>query len=95
VDFSKHKLDKIVAGGKGKKKYPARQYKVCAAHKKRSETTCSCKFYIVLLHKGCYFEKYHSIRNYETLYAVSSGLSSGVSSVQSNCKEEYIPGLNM
>jgi hypothetical protein len=30
-DFSKHKLDKFVAGGDGKKKYPARQCKVCAA----------------------------------------------------------------
>jgi hypothetical protein len=33
-DFSKHKLDKIVAGGEDKKKYTARQCKVCAAHKK-------------------------------------------------------------
>jgi hypothetical protein len=68
ADFSKHKLDKTVAGGKGKKKHPARQYKVCAAPKKWSETTRSCKFYIVLLHKGSCFEKYHSIRNYKTLY---------------------------
>ena len=67
ADFSKHKLDKTVADGKGKK-YPAKQYKVCAAPKKWSETTCSCKFYIVLFHKGSCFEKYHSIRNYETLY---------------------------
>jgi hypothetical protein len=52
ANFSKHTLDKIVACGKGKKKYPARQYKVCAAHKKWSKTTCSCKFYIVLLTKG-------------------------------------------
>jgi len=44
ADFSKHKLDKIVAGGKGKKKYPARQYKVCAAHKKRSEILNSTLF---------------------------------------------------
>jgi hypothetical protein len=33
-DFSKHKLDKIVAGGKGKNKYPESQCKVCAAHMK-------------------------------------------------------------
>ena len=33
-DFGIHKLEKIVAGGEGKKKYPARQCKVCAAHKK-------------------------------------------------------------
>ena len=33
-DFRIHKLGKIVAGGEGKKKYPARQCKVCAAHEK-------------------------------------------------------------
>jgi len=33
-DFRIHKLEKIVGGGEGKKKYPARQCKVCAAHKK-------------------------------------------------------------
>ena len=33
-DFRIQKLEKIVAGGKGKKKYPARQCKVYAAHKK-------------------------------------------------------------
>jgi hypothetical protein len=33
-DFSEHKLDNIVAGGEGKKKYPARQCKGCAEHKK-------------------------------------------------------------
>jgi len=37
-DFRIHKLEKIVGGGEGKRKYPARQCKVCAAHKKRSET---------------------------------------------------------
>ena len=37
-DLRKHKLEKIVGGGEGKMKYPARQCKVCAAHKKRSET---------------------------------------------------------
>jgi len=31
-DFRIHKLEKIAAGGEGKK-YPARQCKVCAAHK--------------------------------------------------------------
>jgi len=44
-DFRIHKLEKIVGGGgEGKKKYPARQCKVCAAHKKRSETRNICKF---------------------------------------------------
>jgi len=33
-DFIMHKLEKIVCGGKGKKKHPTRQCKVCAAHKK-------------------------------------------------------------
>ena len=28
-----HKLEKIVGSGEGKKKYPARQCKVCAAYK--------------------------------------------------------------
>jgi hypothetical protein len=37
-DFTIHKLEKIVVGGKGKKKYPVRQCKLCAAHKKRSAT---------------------------------------------------------
>jgi len=63
-DFRIHKLEKIVGGGEGKKKYPARQYKVCAARKKRSETRNICKFCIVLLHKGSCFEKYHSVTNY-------------------------------
>jgi hypothetical protein len=36
-DFRIHKLEKIVAGEKGKEKYPARQWKVCAAYKKQSE----------------------------------------------------------
>jgi len=33
-DFRIHKLEKIVDEGEGKKKYPARQCKVFAAHKK-------------------------------------------------------------
>jgi len=37
-DFRIHKLEKIVGGGEGKRKYPARPYKVCAAYKKQSET---------------------------------------------------------
>jgi len=37
-NFRIHKLENIVGGGEGKKKYPARQCKVCAAHKKQSET---------------------------------------------------------
>jgi len=33
-DFRTHKLEKTVGGGEVKKKYLARQCKVCAAHKK-------------------------------------------------------------
>ncbi|GFG28455.1 hypothetical protein Cfor_11355 [Coptotermes formosanus] len=58
-DFSKHKLDKIFAGGEGKKKYPARQGKGCAEHTKRSETTYICKFCVVRLHKGSCLERRH------------------------------------
>jgi len=63
-DFRIHKLEKIVGGGVGKKKYLARQCKVCAAHKKRSETRNICKFCVVPLHKGSCFEKYHSVTIY-------------------------------
>jgi hypothetical protein len=63
-DFRIHKLEKIVGGWEGKRKYSTRQCKVCAAHKKRSETRCICKFCVVPLHKGSCFEKYHSLRNY-------------------------------
>jgi hypothetical protein len=62
-DFIIHKLEKSFGGGEGKKKYPARQCKVYAAHKKRSETRNICKF-CVLLHKGSCFEKYHSLTKY-------------------------------
>jgi len=63
-DFRIHKLEKIVAGGEGKKKYPARQCKVCAAHEKQSETRYICKFCVVPLHKQFCFEKCHSVTNY-------------------------------
>jgi len=64
--FSKQKLEKTVAGGKSKK-FLARQFKVCAAHKKQSETRYICKLWIGPLHKGSCFKKYHSIRNCYTL----------------------------
>ena len=63
-DFRTHKLEKIVAGGKGEKKYPVRQCKVCAAQKKRSATRYICKFCSFPLHKGSCFERYHNLRNY-------------------------------
>jgi len=62
-DFRIHKLEKIVGGVEGKKKYPARWCKVCAAHKKQSETRHIYKFCVVPLHKGSCFEKYHSVTN--------------------------------
>ena len=63
-DFRIHKLEKIFGGWEGKRKYPARQCKVCAARKKRSETRYVCKFCIVPLHKGSCFERYQSLTNY-------------------------------
>jgi hypothetical protein len=62
-DFRIHKLEKIVGGGEGKKKYPARLCKLCAAYKKQSGTRSICKF-CVPLHTGSCFEKYHSLMNY-------------------------------
>jgi len=56
-DFRIPKLEKGFGSGEGKKKYPARQCKVCAAHKKRSETRYICKFCVFPLHKGSCFEK--------------------------------------
>jgi hypothetical protein len=63
-DFRIHKREIMFAGGEGNKKYPARQYTVCAARKKRSEARNICKFCVVPLHKGPCFEKYHSVMNY-------------------------------
>jgi hypothetical protein len=63
-NFSKHKLGKIVDGGQGKKKYPARQCRVCSAHKKWSETRYICQYCVVPLHKGSCFEKYHTLKCY-------------------------------
>jgi hypothetical protein len=56
-------LKKLLVVGREKRQNPARQRKVCAAHKKRSETRYICKF-CVLLHKGYCFEKFHSVTNY-------------------------------
>jgi hypothetical protein len=51
-DFRIHKHEQIYGGGEGNKKYPARHCKVCAAHKKRSETRSMCKFCVFRLTKG-------------------------------------------
>jgi len=67
-DFRIQKLEKTVGGREGKMKYPARQCKVCAAHKRQSETRNICKFCVVPLYKGSCFEKYHSVTNYLTIY---------------------------
>jgi hypothetical protein len=66
-DLSKHKLDKTVPGEEGKK-YPARECKGCAEHKKRSEATYVCKFCVFPRHRGSCFERYRSLRNYWNLY---------------------------
>jgi hypothetical protein len=63
-NFSKHKLQKIVASGQGRKKYPVTQHTVCSAHQKRSETRYICEYCIVPLHKGSCFEKYHTLKYY-------------------------------
>jgi hypothetical protein len=64
-DFRIYKLEeKEISGGKEKKKNSTRQCKVCAAHRKQSETRCILKFCIILLHKEPCFEKYHSLTNY-------------------------------
>jgi len=41
---------------------------VCAAHRERSETRHICKLYVVPLHKGSCFEKYHSVTKYYNIY---------------------------
>ena len=51
-NFRIQKLEKIVGSGEGKRKYPARQCKVCASHKKRSETKYICKFALFCFTKG-------------------------------------------
>ena len=66
--FTIHKLQKIVGGEGGKRKYPARMCKLFAAHKKQSETKNIRKFCDVTLHKGSCFEKYHSVTNYQIIY---------------------------
>jgi hypothetical protein len=54
----------MFAGEEGNKKYLAKQCRMCAAFKKRSETKNIRKFCVVPLHKGSGFEKYHSVINY-------------------------------
>jgi hypothetical protein len=66
---------KKTGGGKGKKKYSTRQCKVCAAHKKQSETRYIFKFCIVLLHKEPCFENDELL---DYLHAVSAIWGSGV-----------------
>jgi len=62
--FRIHKLEKIVGGRKGIKKYPAQQWK-CVLHIRSTVKLDTCvKFCIVLLLKGSCFEKYQSVKNY-------------------------------
>jgi len=75
TDFSKHKLDKIVAGGEGKQ-YPTRQCKVYAVDKNQRETGHNCKFCIAPHHKGSYFKKLEIGRLYEVYSVLGSVVSS-------------------
>jgi len=50
-DFSKHKLDKTVAGGEDTQYY-ARQGKVGATHKQRSASRCISKYSLFCFTKG-------------------------------------------
>jgi len=63
-DMQKHVLEKIVGSEWGKRKYTARRCHVCAAHKQRSETWYICKFWLVPLHKGECFQRYHTLKHY-------------------------------
>jgi hypothetical protein len=63
-NFSKHKLGKTVGGGQEKKKYPVGQCGACSGQKKWSETRYICEYCAVPLHKGCCFEKYHTLKYY-------------------------------
>jgi len=83
-DFRIHKLEKIVGDGEGKRKYHARQCRVCATHKKRSETRFICKFCVVPLHKGSCSEKYRSLKNYYNIYM--QFLQSGAQENNLECK---------
>jgi hypothetical protein len=64
--FSKYKQEKIVTAGQGKKKYTARQCRVCAKKMKQHETRYICKWCVVPLHRGSCFERFHSIKHYWT-----------------------------
>jgi hypothetical protein len=71
------RLSEILAGeGHGKKKYSVRQCRVCSVHKKRSETRYSCEFCVVPLHKGSCFEKYHTLKHYQTIRVLKTPVTS-------------------
>jgi hypothetical protein len=58
ADFNKHKLEKIVVGGKGKRKYPTRRLKVCAENYVKHLTFY--KFCSVTLYMDLFFKEYQS-----------------------------------
>jgi hypothetical protein len=66
-DFSTYNMGKIITGGEGKT-YSARHCEVHAALKKEIETTYICKFYVLPLQRGSFFEIYHLIRYCKPLY---------------------------
>lgn len=46
----------------GKKAFLMRACRICAAHGKRSESRYLPKFYLVPLHRGKHFTKYHALK---------------------------------
>jgi hypothetical protein len=66
-DFSKHKLDKNLLVGRARRSILEDSVK--DVRNIRSEVKLYiCKFCVVLLHKGSFLERYHSLRNYWNLY---------------------------
>jgi hypothetical protein len=57
-DMKEHQLQAIVGGGK--KKYPQKPCRVCAAHRKRKDIRYICNTCEALLHKGDCFTRCHN-----------------------------------
>ncbi|PNF18235.1 hypothetical protein B7P43_G16768 [Cryptotermes secundus] len=67
-DMQKHTLVKIVMSEQSMGKYPSRQCRVCAVHKKRSKTSYICKFCVMPLHRGECFQKYHTLKHFYEIW---------------------------
>ena len=87
-------LKKLLVVGREKKKNPARQCKVCAAHKKRSETRYTCKSAWFRFTKGIVLRNTIQ-RKLDYLHAVSAVSGSEAQSTVSNRKYEQVTGLNI